>query len=189
MTHEEVVQKVRDVLNEHGGSDGLSIATDRVLLNDYIETAIADAVVLLANNGYEVNVEEPRDFTFEDGDIDAMGFVSLIEAWAGGWKRSVTKVTPVGSPEYIMSRNEFTRPGVNNPIVFISGGMLQHEPYEEDGRSYIRYNKVYDKTKGLKANPKEATAVCYMTAALVLGIFGDEAGKQRLSDVSLNMLK
>lgn len=188
MTHEEVVQKVRDVLNEHGGSDGLSIATDRVLLDNYIETAVADAVVLLANNGYEVNVESVSDFTFEDGDVNSLGFISLISVRDRAWKKAVTKLTDVDSPKYRMSQNEFTPTGVNNPMVVRIGDMLYCTP-EETGTMILRYNKVYDKTKGLKANPKEATAVCYMTAALVLGIFGDEAGKQRFSDVALNMLK
>jgi hypothetical protein len=48
---------------------------------------------------------------------------------------------------------------------------------------------VVDENYELKADPKEATAVCYMTAALVLGMFGDDQGKQRLSDIATNMLQ
>ena len=51
------------------------------------------------------------------------------------------------------------------------------------------YNGVYDGANLYPRGEKEATAVCYMAAALVLGMFGDDLGKQRLSDVATNMLQ
>lgn len=51
MEHAKIVQKVRDILNEHGGDDELIIGTDRVLLENYIESAIPDAVIMLAQKG------------------------------------------------------------------------------------------------------------------------------------------
>ena len=51
MTHKEIIDKVRSILNEHGGDDAVSIGTDRVLLGDYIESAVPDAVIMLAQKG------------------------------------------------------------------------------------------------------------------------------------------
>ena len=188
MTHEEIIQKVRDILNEHGGEDGVSISQDRVLFDDYISVAIPDAVVLLASKGYEVNVRSISDFTFEDGYVEYLKFISLLWAKDRAWKRPVTRLTDVNSNEFIMSRNEYTKPGVNSPIVYIYDGMLNEEPGETGPVKFV-YNKAYDSAEGLAASAKEATAVCYMAAAIVMGFFGDDAGKQRLSDIATNMLQ
>lgn len=218
MNHAEIVQKVRDILNEHGGDNELSITTDRVLLDECIESAIPDAVIILAQRGYRVNpktqntrnpetqetgsavVEEPGNDIKLPGD-----FVSLIYVKLGQWKRKVTRVTEVGSPEYNMAMNVYTAPGVNTPMCYKEGDTLiclPDKPEKSDDTPTVEsvdtfimeYNAEYKKptdtnTVALTASPKEATAVCYMTAALVMGMFGDDQGKQRLSDVSTNMLQ
>lgn len=193
MEHAKIVQKVRDILNEHGGDNGLSIGTDRVLLDEYIESAITDAVVMLAQKGYRVNVE-----TVELPSGSITDYISLVSYKKPLWKKEVTKITERESPEYVMAQNEFTRPGVNTPIVFVNAeGDLEALPQpsvegvrndQDVVKSYVSYNAKYD-GQTLNAGEKEATAVCYMTAALVLGMFGDDQGKQRLSDVSTNMLQ
>lgn len=218
MKHSEITQKVRDILNEHGGDNALSITTDRVLLDEYIECAIPDAVIILAQRGFRVNpktqnTRNPK--TQETGnavvgeqgnDIKLPGdFVSLIYVKLGQWKRKVTRVTEVGSPEYNMAMNVYTAPGVNTPMCYKEGDTLICLPDEpvksgdtptaESVDSFImEYNAEYkkpedDDTAALTASPKEAAAVCYMTAALVMGMFGDDQGKQRLSDISTNMLQ
>lgn len=45
MKHQEIVDKVKSILNEHGRVDVLSIGDDRVQLENYINVAIPDAVV------------------------------------------------------------------------------------------------------------------------------------------------
>lgn len=218
MKHGEITQKVRDILNEHGGDNALSITTDRVLLDEYIECAIPDAVIILAQRGFRVNpkTQETRNpETQETGnavveepgnDIKLPGdFVSLIYVKLGQWKRKVTRVTEVGSPEYNMAMNVYTAPGVNTPMCYKEGDTLiclpdkpvksNDTPTAESVDSFImEYNAEYkkpenDNTVALTASPKEAAAVCYMTAALVMGMFGDDQGKQRLSDISTNMLQ
>ena len=84
MTHTEIVNKVKSILNEHGEVDAVSIDEDRVLLEDYIESAIPDAVIMLAQKGYEVNVHEfslavnsGLDRVILAGDTD---FISLISS-------------------------------------------------------------------------------------------------------------
>lgn len=212
MGHTEIVQKVRDILNERGGDDAISIATDRVLLDEYIESAIPDAVVMLAQKGYRVNVVEFREIT--DGgtvypeDCFFKDFISLIIVSSRLWRKDVTKLTDINSPEYKMAQNPYTAPGPNNPIVYSKRGAgdLYFMPEKVNGTAIelsglynAKYNPykadaetgemVVDENYELKADPKEATAVCYMAAALVLGMFGDDQGKQRLSDISTNMLQ
>lgn len=187
MEHAEIVQKVRDILNEHGGDDGLSIGTDRVLLDEYIESAIPDAVIMLAQKGYRVNVATASTVSVS---ARVLGFVSLIYAMdPAGWNRAVTKLTEVGSPEYIMAMNKYTPRKSNNPMCYMEDAeLLSFMPAISD-KGVVKYNKEYNPSQGINAEPKEATAVCYMTAALVLGMFGDDQGKQRLSDISTNMLQ
>ena len=192
MEHAKIVQKVRDILNEHGGDDGLSIGTDRVLLDEYIESAIPDAVIMLAQKGYAVN---KKQYTKEDaGTLDENGdFISLVVATCKEWKRPIHSLTSVDSPVYAMAQNEFTKPGPNSPIAWwdndARGSQLRFAPWNEEEPVYITYNAQYDAKIGINAEPKEATAVCYMTAALVLGMFGNDQGKQRLSDISTNILQ
>lgn len=187
--HDDIIGKVECILNEHGGSDSLSIADDRVSLKSYIESAIPDAVVVLAQKGYAVNrkIVPVSDF----GDERTYGkFISLIGARSKQWNKEVTKLTPMDSPEFIMSRNQFTKPRPNSPIVWWDDalGELFAEPWADGEKVTFIFNKEYDAAEGVNAGPKEATAVCYMTAALVLGMFGDDQGKQRLSDICMNML-
>lgn len=185
MTEAEIRAKVRSILNEHGSDDVLSIAEDRVLLDNYIETAIPDAVTLLASKGYRVNAKK---FTsISDGKIALPeDFISLVSLKLSGWKRAVNVVSTMESPEYIMAMNEYTQPGVYSPICYRDGNTLVCMPNGElDTNS--EYNAAYN--DGITADSKEATAVCYMAAALVLGLFGDNEGKQRLSDISINILQ
>lgn len=185
MEHAKIVQKVRDILNEHGGDDGLSIGTDRVLLDEYIESAIPDAVVMLAQKGYRVNSADFNSVT-DQGITIPEDFISLIVLKLNTWNRAVNVVYSVGSPESIMAQNPCTAPKANSPICWREGDMLKCLPSGET-IGVGEYNATYKDS--LNAEPKEATAVCYMTAALVLGMFGDDQGKQRLSDICTNMLQ
>ena len=196
MEHAKIVQKVRDILNEHGGDDGLSIATDRVLLEEYIESAIPDAVIMLAQKGYRVNVCNDNPAMQGEKILIPDDFISLLAVKFQNWKKMVTRVTEIGSLEYNIAMNTYTAPKANSPMCYRQGDFLvclpagdiegfeynaQYYPYGEDGEIEDDYE--------LKAEAKEATAVCYMAAALVLGMFGDDEGKQRMSDVSTNMLQ
>lgn len=189
MEHAKIVQKVRDILNEHGGDDAIGIASDRVLLDDYIKSAIPDAVVMLAQKGYAVNVGTKIFTVSSMAETAVEGFVSFLEARSSGWKKVITALTPTDSPEYKMAQNTYTAPKPHSPIAWMERGAkstFHFLPFPDTGITMI-YNKVY--ADSINAEPKEATAVCYMTAALVLGMFGDDNGKQRLSDISMNMLQ
>ncbi|MEE1092194.1 MAG: hypothetical protein UHZ01_03835 [Prevotella sp.] len=202
MTHQEIVNKVKDILNEHGEVDALSISDDRVQLENYIAVAIPDAVVMLASKGYRVNAVEFAKRNTSNHNIDLpTDFISLVSIKLGKWKKAVTKITEVGSPEYNMAMNPYTAPGVNSPMCYKQGWTLVCIPDLPVGSGYdafklecnVKYNPYNDKGRVdpmfvIGAEEKEATAVCYMAAALVLGMFGDDQGKQRLSDISTNLL-
>lgn len=185
MTHADIVQKVRDILNEHGSDNELSITTDRVLLDAYIDSAIPDAVTILAQKGYRVNVCNETPGRNATGIVIPDDFISLLTVKFENWKKLVTKITEIGSPEYNMAMNIYTAPKANSPMCYRMGDFLVCLP---DGAiEAFEYNAKYVNT--LNAETKEATAVCYMAAALVMGMFGDDQGKQRLSDISTNMLQ
>ena len=79
MTHQDIVNKVKDILNEHGEVDALSISDDRVQLENYIAVAIPDAVVMLASKGYRVNAVEFANRNSFNHNIDLpTNFISLI---------------------------------------------------------------------------------------------------------------
>lgn len=190
MSETDIIKKVRDILNEHGSDDDISIGTDRVLLDDYIKSAIPDAVVMLAQKGYVVNKKKVS--VSDKGDERAAGeFISLIGATSSEWNKEVTKLTPMDSPEFVMSKNPFTQPGPNSPIVWWDDvlGDLHAKPWTDDKSVIFTFNKKYIDGEGITAETKEATAVCYMAAAIVLGMFSDDQGKQRLSDIATNMLQ
>lgn len=202
MTHNEIVNKVKSILNEHGEVDALSIGDDRVQLENYIGVAIPDAVVMLASKGYRVNAASinKRD---NGNNIELPNdFISLVSIKLNRWTKTVTKITEVGSPEYNIAMNPYTAPGVNSPMCYKKNNKLVCLPDKPvDGKfdtfemecnvKYYPYEKNgdVDPLFSIGAEEKEATAVCYMAAALVLGMFGDDQGKQRLSDIATNMLQ
>ena len=195
MTHAEIVNKVKSILNEHGEVDAVNIDEDRVLLEDYIESAIPDAVIMLAQKGYRVNVYNDNPAMQGGKVVIPDGFISLLYIKFEDWRKAVTKITEVGSPEYNVAMNYYTQPGINSPMCYRQGDFLVCLPNGSiEGMEYnAKYdpsvvNGALDADYKLKAETKEATAVCYMAAALVLGMFGDDTGKQRLSDVATNML-
>lgn len=186
MTHKDIVDKVKSILNEHGIVDAMSISDDRVMLEDYINKAIPDAVIILAQKGYRVNVVSASGSATADIQIPD-DFINLLSLKVGTWIKGVTKIAEPGSPEYFFAHNEFTPPGVNTPVCYREGDKIVCMPVGDTDTYTMEYNAGY--STGLEAEAKEATAVCYMAAALVLGMFGDDQGKQRLSDISTNMLQ
>lgn len=189
ITNDNIVTRVRDVLNEHGAADGLSIGSDRVLLDDYIQRGIADAVALLGSKGYSVN---EQSLTADDDEGEGKfslpaSFVSLIGAKLKDWRVEVKELTVIGSPEYRMAMNPYTAPGVNSPICYKDGDMLVCMPASTLGM--IKVNVAYNSEVGLNAEEREANAVVYMAAALVLGFFEDDNGKQRLSNIATEFLQ
>jgi hypothetical protein len=146
---------------------------------------------MLAQKGYAVNVYEfnmavvsGQDRVILSGDTD---FISLISLQLKGWKVATKTVHSIDSPAYIMAMNPYTGPTASKPFCWDNGYSIMAMPPGEIELGV--YNGVYDGANLYPRGEKEATAVCYMTAALVLGVFGDDQGKQRLSDIATNMLQ
>lgn len=190
MTHDALKSRVRDILNEHGGEDVLSISTDHVLLDEYIERCIPDAVVVLSNAGYRVNPKSITVGTMEDGFILIPDdFISLLALRIQGWKRTVTEISGVDSNEYRWAMNGFTQPGVNGPMCYREGNKLFFLPVADDDIDFGEYNAVYDSEDGLKGDEQAATAVAYMAASLVMALFENDNAKKRLLDIAMEMVK
>lgn len=183
MNHEDIKQKVRDILNEHGGEDVLMISEDRVLLNSYIDVAIPDAVTLLGSKGHRVNAKVFGNVLSQDV---PEGYIGLVCLKLKTWNKAVVRETVLGSPEYNMAMNGYTAPKANSPVVFVEGDKFVALPVGDV--EYGEYNVVYDANEGINARPKEATAVCYMAAALVCGFFGDVTDKQILMEMANGIL-
>lgn len=186
--HSDIVARVKDVLSEHGGEVSVDIFADPVVLEDYIPRAIEDAVTMLAAKGFRVNVAE-----FSGQEINNAyelelpdGYIALLNLKLKGWSVAVTSETAVGSDRYKMAMNPYTKPGKNSPVVYRRGNVLVCLPKGE--LDHGEYNKTYNGTI-LNAGERETAAVVYMAAALVMGFFEDDNGKQRLSDISTNMLQ
>lgn len=196
MTHEDLVTRIKDVLNEHGEPFGLSIADDTMLLGDYIPVALSDAVAMLGAKGYRVNVKSgsvnaaiPLGLTpvTPSNVIDIPeDFVRLLWMKAAAWKRAVTSLTEMGSPEYVLAMNVYTAPGINSPVVYRDGDTMVALPFKEDVIDY-EYNATYDGAV-LNADEKMAKAVVYMAAALVMAFFENDNGKQRLSELAMSFV-
>lgn len=184
MRHDDIIQEVKTILNEHGGEDMLMISEDRVLLDAYIERAIPDAVTLLGCKGHRVNANVFGEVLSQDV---PEGYIGLVCLKLKTWNKAVTRETVLGSPEYNMAMNGYTAPKANSPVVFVEGDKFVALPVGDV--EYGEYNVVYDANEGIEARPKEATAVCYMAAALVCGFFGDVTDKQILMEMANGMLQ
>lgn len=187
IAHGDIVARIKDILSEHGGEVSVDIFADPVVLEDYITRAISDAVTLLGAKGYRVNVAR---FTGQEMNLDGLDvpvdYVALLLLKLDTWNVALTEEVAVGSERYRIAMNVYTKPGKNSPVVYRQGDLLVCVPHGEV--EYGEYNAVYD-GKNLNAEEREAAAVAYMAAALVMGFFEDDNGKQRLSDISTNILQ
>ncbi|MBE6298528.1 MAG: hypothetical protein E7088_08650 [Bacteroidales bacterium] len=190
ITHDVLIGRIRDVLNEHEGDTLLEIAPDRILLDTYINRAISDAVTAIAAKGFRINErnikEEPVTFSEKKNIYNLPNdFISLIEVKLTGWKLPVTAVTNKDEPKFRIAMNEFTPPGVFSPICYREGKCLVCMPGGSDAE-YINVNVAYNGQ--LNSDEREITAVVYMAAAFVMGYFENDNGKQRLSEIATNYL-
>lgn len=185
MTKAELASMVRTVLNEHGEELSLSITSDNVKLNDYINRALPDAVALLSVGGRWINATEHTP-TISDGVfVLPEDFLSVIVLKLKNWRIPVTDITEVGTPEYRRAMNEFTAPGVHSPICLRAGGDKVKCLPAGECEMFI-YNAMLG--ENLNGDDKACKAVAYMAAALVCSYFEEDNGKQRLSELAMSFL-
>lgn len=203
MTEQEIISKVRNIMNEEGSESSLSmLSEDTLKIDDYIKNAIADAVGIVALNSPVrcVNMKDGASATItvgEDGGAITLpaDFVSLIALKIENWKKIVCKALSISSEEYKCEVNKYTRGGINNPMVFESysstGKVLEYFTIGSGTSiSVFKYEARYNSTDGLNldANDPLAIAVCFMVASLVYSRFENPNTAKEMQTISLNLI-
>lgn len=175
-------ERVRYILNEERDLQ-LSIDTDTVDLDEYIDRALKDAVVMLANLGHRINpksgmANEQGVFNIPDD------FISVIAIRCNGWGRSIGKVAEIGSAEYNVAMNEFTAPKKNSPFAYYDGDTIICLP---QGEGDVEYNAALGEE--FYGDERAQMAVAYMAAALVAAVLEDDNSKTRFSNIVTELLK
>lgn len=200
MTEAEIITKVRAIMNEAGNDESLNLLSeDTISLDVYIKSVIPDAVTIMIENSpfrcvnrksAAVNVSESNGAGII---VIPSDYVSLIALQLSGWKRIVSKTFELGSEEYKINCNSYTRAGINKPVAFNS--------YNEDGRilecypsekavSLFAYEARYKSIDGLALdlNDPVAIAVCYMCASLVYSVFENANTSKEMQTTAINLL-
>lgn len=205
MTEQEIIKKVRVIMNEAGEEVKLSLLSeDTVNLDEYIKSSIPDAVnIVIANSPVRcVNKKQSAQKAVSTGSgsgyvILPDDFITLIAFKLNGWKRMVSVLYPITSEEYKVQCNEYTRSGVNKPMCFLnynSSGQKILEYYSSGITSPIIDTFVYegeyrsDEGISLSANDPLAQSICYMCASLVYSIFENEKTAKEMQTISLNLI-
>lgn len=207
MTEQEIITKVRAIMNEVGEEAGLKLLSeDTVKLDEYIKCSIPDAVNIIIFNSPVRCVNKKSGatsrVTFSSEGTGYVtipdDYVSLIAFKMSGWKRMVSVLHPVTSEEYKIQTNEFTRSGTHKPVCFLN--------YDKTGKRILEFFAVgtstpatidtfvyegrYKPEEGidLQANDPLAASICYMCASLVYSIFENEKTAKEMQTVSLNLI-
>lgn len=178
MTHEEIVDKVRSIMNELEDSASL-LGEDLISLDTFIESAIPEAVAIIAKSTSQAvnlktdglqNKSENSYSAFFEIPSDYLSFVSLnLE----DWDRTIFTILSSNTEEYNVQMNEYTRSGSKKPSCFLVtnyiGEVIEAFPISEEAT--LCYNKVYSSGITAEADSQVALAVCYMCASLVYNMF------------------
>ena len=169
MTEEQVVAKVREIMNEAGADETLLLLSeDTVKLDVYIKSVITDAIHAIQNYAplRFLNLQHYTD-AITDGVIPfPSDCVRIVSIKLSGWKRSVSVVYEESSEEYKIQHNEITTAGVHKPKCVFSNNTIECFPAGDlENFSYIGEQDITSFT-GLLAE-----AICYYCASLVYKIF------------------
>ena len=208
MTEQDIVDKVRAILNDLGESESLTLLSeDTVRLEEYIRSAIPDAVLVVQQNSPRLCVN-PKSGTATATVVDtATGFVTvavpsdyvrLVSLKMSAWNRAAVQSYGYGSEEWKHQQNSVTRSGADNPVVTDGyGGDGKHrlETYTPDTSKTVVdsfvYEARYDAGKGLEnltGGDDLASAVCYMTASLVCRYFENRDTAEDLAKVAMGLV-
>lgn len=207
MTEQEIINKVRNIMNEAGEEAKLSLLSeDTVKLDEYIKSSIPDAVdIIIANSPVRCVNKKSNTSARLVNSGDGTGYlilpddyVSLIAFKITGWKRIVAMAYPIESEEYKVQCNEYTRSGLHKPTCFLSYNSAGDRILEFYASGTLASSKVdtfvyegkYDSTNGLGLSPNDplSSAVCYMCASLVYSIFENEKTAKEMQTISLNLI-
>lgn len=206
MTQDQIIAKVRSIMNETGADESLSLLSeDTVKLDEYIKSCIPDSVnlVVISSPVRCVNKKaySPTTIT-NNGDgtgyvVLPTDYISLIAFKMSVWNKVVVKAATLDSQAYAAQRNPITRSGKNKPICvlnYIAGGrVLEYYsigPTETPSVSMFLYEAKYDPTTGIDLNENDpiAIAVCYMCASLVYAIFENNNTAKEMKTMALSLI-
>lgn len=207
MTEDEIVKKVRSIMNDLGEDESLTLlGEDTVKLEEYIRSAIPDAVLLVQQNSSVGSVNAKTETVTATADA-ATGFLSvgvptdyvrMIALRMSSWDKAVSETYAYGSEQYRRQSNAVTRSGASNPVViegYGSDGKRVLEMYDPKKGSGTVTTFVYEASyksseglSGLSSGDALAAAVCYMTASLVYRYFENTSTAEELAKVSLGLI-
>lgn len=202
MTKQGIIDKTKAIMNEIGEAENLSLLSeDTVKLEEYIESAIPDAINIIANtDGVSTALLNVGNVisggTSGDGSlivplpIDYLRFVSLR---LNGWKREVQTVSAFGSEDYKIQHNPVTRSGVNKPscVFTYTGDGLCIECFPSGTLQYFNYIKsAADASDGTLSGYSDALmpAICYACAYLVYNYFEMPATAEQMLKIATQVL-
>lgn len=207
MTEQEIIAKVRAVLNEIGKEENFTLLTeDTVKIDEYIKSSIPEAVLLVQQNSPVRCVNKKSGV----GTVDALSvengasilplpddFVSLIAVKLSSWRRICASMHDMNSEEYKWQCNSYTVNGVNKPVCiygYASNGVQSLLLYPSDASNPILEMFVYEARYssadglGLEDGDPLLGAICYMAASLVYSIFENENSAKALRAIALSLI-
>lgn len=207
MTEQEIVDKVKAIMNEIGEEENLSLLSeDTVKIEEYIKSAIPDAVALVQLNS-PVRCVNKKMGAVNSGNADSSGkcvvalpadYVTLIAIKLSEWKRACVTAYAMSSEEYKRQCNPYTKAGSNKPVCVLgysNTGAKELWLYsvKESGNFNVElfvYESKYDSTQGLdlENNDPIAISVCYMTASLVYSYFENKPTADEMKAVALSYI-
>lgn len=200
MTFQEIINKVRVIMNEAGEEEELHLLSeDTVKLDLYIETVIPDAVnlILLLSPVNHINATG-ASLTIQN--FDGIGvinlppdFLKLVAVKLREWKRAVFMAYPLNSEEYKIQHNPVTRSGVNKPKCTLSYNAFGPtiECFPSGTMEYFSYIKSASSSnnKGLDLIKETLhLAVCYMCARLVYDIFEMPQIAEKMKSIAMELI-
>ena len=207
MTENEIVAKVRAIMNEAGEEESLTLLSeDNIKLDTYIKSSIPDAVSIVALNSpvKGVNVKEHSNAKLiistdgNSGTVDIPSdFILLRGLKISSWKRIISELKSISSEEYKYIGSGYQIAGLNHPMCFESwdsdGKVIEFYAKgmkTEDVISVYKYEAQYKSSDGLKLDSGDslAQAVCYMTASLVYAIFENYNTSKSMQETAINLI-
>lgn len=206
MTHDQIIAKVRSIMNETGQDEGFSLLSeDTVKLDDYIKSCIPDAVnlVVLGSPIRCVNKKAYSPTTINNNG-DGTGYVvlpkdyiSLIAFKMSVWNKVVVKAESVNSKAYAAQCNKVTRAGKNKPVCILNNvaddKIIEYYSIGLTDTPVVDlflYEAKYTPESGLNLEESDpiALAVCYMCTSLVYTIFENNTTAKEMKATALSLI-
>lgn len=182
MKTEEIISKVRVVVNEFVGSrsDSFSIETDYIL-EEFVINAMSQLASMPGFDGQASVMEDDSHISYAtrpDGNIYATikpadDTLQIVSVWLEGWNYPVQEFLPATGSRFL-AQYSFA-PGIgsgeNQPSVFLGqGGEIIAHSVKKEGKYNVKYisKPNPDENGNISFPVKYNEALVYMTAGLYL---------------------